>query len=269
MLLQSKNKPTRLKVQNKNNASATINAIIIEDEKNSMLFLKGILEKNCPQINIIGKLGSIKEAIRFFINNKLTIDIAFLDIEMPDGTIFQLLEQLEDISFHIIFTTAHNDYAEQAFRYSALDYFLKPLDPEDIVKAVDKLLQSKPDNIIKQLEVFREHYDSPNAFEKIILKGNKGMHFVYIKDIIRCMGSNCYTYFYFKDNSKVIISKTLLTYEKLLKKANFHRIHRSHLINLNFIKHYNNGKVILEDDTILTVSRRRKKAFEKVLNDLS
>ena len=269
MILLGENKPVKTLDQDSKNPSATLNAIIIEDEHNSMLFIQHLLNKNYPQINIIAKLTTLKDSLDFINNNKLTIDIAFLDIMMPEGTIFQMLDQLERIPFHIIFTTAHDTFAVQAFRYSALDYLLKPINPEDLIKTVDKLLHSKPQFITEQIEVFNEHYQHPNDFDKFILKDAKGIYSVNIKELIRCHGENNYTRFFFKDGSIIFVCQTLKTYEMLLKKLHFYRIHRSYMINTNYLKQYVDGYVILEDGTKLIVAKRRRAAFKDYLNSLN
>lgn len=249
---------------------STINAVIIEDEKKGLLYLKNILEKHCPQVKIVAELQSIKEGLDYLNHTEIEIELAFLDIQFPDGNIFQLLDQLEDIPFHIIFTTAYNEYAVQAFRYSALDYLLKPINPEDLVETVDKLINSEPKEIGPHLEMFEQHYNHPNVFEKFIINGMDGMHFINFRDITRCQGNDNYTYFYLRDGTKIVVAKTLGDFEDLLKGAYFYRIHKSHLINLNYMKRYANGVVIMDDTVEIEVARRRRKLFMdriKALND--
>ena len=238
-----------------------LRALIIEDEKKGLEYLIKILTKHCPQVEIVAQIGSIEEGLAFFETQAHTIDLAFLDIQLPDGNVFQLLDSLEDIDFHVIFTTAYNEYAVTAFRYSAIDYLLKPIIPEDLAATVHKLSARPPQNTKQQLTVFEEHYSNPNVFEKFIINGMDGMHFVNFKDIIRCQGNDNYSDFYLQDGTKIVVARTLGDYETLLKKAHFYRVHKSHLINLNYMNRYSDGYILMEDGSKIEVSRRRRKAF--------
>ena len=249
--------------------TTTINAVIIEDQIKGLLYLKKTLNKHCPQVKIVAELQSIKEALDFFNSTTIDIELAFLDIQLPDGNIFQFLDQLGDIPFHIIFTTAYDEYAVQAFRYSALDFLLKPINPEDLVMTVDKLIDTEPKEIGTHLEMFKQHFKHPNVFEKFIINGMDGMHFINFKDITRCQGNDNYTYFYLRDGSKIVVAKTLRDFEDLLKDAYFYRIHKSHLINLNYMKRYVNGIVIMDDSSKIEVARRRRKLFMEQIKSLN
>jgi len=248
-----------------------LKALIIEDEKQGMETLVGIIKRYCPQIEIVAQLVSVEEGLAFFANRNAKIDLAFFDIHLKNETIFQLIDQLKKIDFNIIFTTAHEQYAVDAFKYSALDYLLKPIDPERLEKTVSKIAATpKSREVIEnQIEVFDQYYNNPNTFAKFIINGMDGMHFVNVRDIVRCQGNDNYTTFYLKDKSKVVVAKTLSEYQGLLERAHFYRVHKSHLINLNFMTIFSGTEITMEDGLKIPVSRRRKKAFTDKIKALN
>ncbi|MEL6924336.1 MAG: LytTR family DNA-binding domain-containing protein [Bacteroidota bacterium] len=245
-----------------------LRALIIEDEKHGLEALTGILAEHCPQLEVVATLSSVAEGLAFF-ESGVKIDLAFFDIHLRNETIFQLIDQLKEIDFNIIFTTAHDQYAVDAFRYSALDYLLKPIDPERLSLTINKLNKvPRPQKAVEsQLEVFGQYYKNPNAFEKFTINGMDGMHFVNLRDIVRCQGNDNYTTFYLRDKTKVVVAKTLSDYQGPLERAHFYRVHKSHLINLNYMTMFSGTHIKMDDgrDTVVPVSRRRKKAFlEKI-----
>jgi two-component system LytT family response regulator len=247
-----------------------IRAIIIEDELKSRETLRGLISRFCNDVLICAEAGGVqsgKEAIQ-----EHQPDLVFLDIEMPDGSGFRLLERLDEINFEIIFTTAFEQFAIKAIRYAALDYLLKPIVPEELVAAVEKvkMLKEKKNNQ-KQIEVLLNNIN-PEVLEskKIVLSTSEKIHVVAMDDIIRCESDNYYTHFYFKDGGHLLISKTLKDVESLLQEGNFIRPHKSHLINTRYIRNFNRDQVaiVLSDGSMIPVSRRKKEKILEIINQL-
>ena len=241
------------------------NALIIDDESNARNALKNLLSKHCQQINVIGEAQNVAEGLSAI--RKYSPDLIFLDVQMPDGTGFDLLEQIGDVRFKVIFASAYDKFAIQAFRFSALDYLQKPVEPEKLIDACSKLgpADDKYDELNKKLEVL---LSNKNSFEKITLPTLDGIIFVKIKEIVRCESDNNYTNFFLKDGKRILVSKTLKEYDEMLSPFNFFRIHKSYLINLAFLEQYKKGEggyVIMEDGAELEVSRRRKEDFMQAL----
>jgi len=244
-----------------------VKCAIVDDEERARGLLTQLLKEHCPQVQVVFTASSPKEALKLLPNED--IDILFLDVEMQGETGFDLLEQLEDVSFDVIFTTAHSEYAIQAIRFSAIDYLLKPIDPEELVSAVQKAAARKPSQKaetsaeqIKLLMQMIKHQDSvPN---RITIPTLDGFIFINVADIIHCLGDTNYTNIFLNTGQKILSSKSLKVYEELLSPYNFFRIHKSHLINISYLKKYikgDGGRVVLNDGTELEVSRRKKEDF--------
>ena len=246
-----------------------IKAVIIDDEKRSRDTLVGMVERYCPNIEIIGQADGCQTGILKI--KELSPDIVFLDIQMPDGSGFKLLEDLDEYNFEVIFTTAHDQYAIKAIRFSALDYILKPINPDDLKNAIDKYLQKQnKGQINKNIQVLLDNIKSPNVVPKIILNTSEGIYIVKTDDIIRCESDDYYTRFFFINDSMILISKTLKQNEELLSEYNFIRTHKSHLINIKHIKSYlrSDGIIIMSDESKIPVSRRKKDKIVELLNHL-
>lgn len=205
------------------------------------------------------------EAIR-----KYEPEVVFLDIQMPDGSGFKLLETLDEINFEIIFTTAYDQFAIKAIKYSALDYLLKPIVPAELKAAVGKVEQKKGDGTInKHIRVLVDNNSEKSSSSKrIILSTSEGMHVIDVRDIIRCESDDYYTRFFIKERKTIMVSRTLKEHEELLSEYGFIRPHKSHLINLRYIKSYlktDGGYILLEDGTQVPVSRRKREmVFQKL-----
>lgn len=241
-----------------------MNALIIDDEINARESLRFLLTKHCPEINILNTGVSVEEGVQLILH--MQPDIVFLDIEMSDGTGFDLLTQLKDINFQFIFVTAFNNYAVRAFQFSAVDYLLKPVNPTLLIQSVEKLKQvtstHSPANQLKVLE------DNIEKIEKIIIKTENETHTIQLSDIVRCQADNYYTIFILQNDTKIIASKTLKEYANILEELNFFRTHQSHLINLACVENHKFGNisyVYLNNGDKIELSRRRKKPFlEKI-----
>lgn len=252
-----------------------IKAILIDDDQNLREGMKGLLERFAPNIKIIGEADSVVTGIE--VMDTLKPQVVFLDIQLNDGTGFDILEQLAAkngaIKSNIVFITAHEQYAIKAFRFSALDFLLKPVDPDELQKVILKIesvLEKTSDyaHIDLLLENIRKKVDN---FKRIALSTSDGIHLFEISDIIRCESEDNYTKFYIKNSKPVMISKTLKEYEELLTEHGFERIHQSHLINLNYLKSYikkDGGYVIMADESHLPISQRKRERLQEILKTI-
>ena len=252
-----------------------IKAILIDDDQNLREGMKGLLERFAPNIKLIGEADSVSTGIE--VMDTMKPQVVFLDIQLNDGTGFDILEQLAAkngaIKSNIVFITAHEQYAIKAFRFSALDFLLKPVDPEELQKVIVKIesvLEKTNDyaHIDLLLENIRKKVDN---FKRIALSTSEGIHLFDISDIIRCESEDNYTKFYIKNSKPVMISKTLKEYEELLTEHGFERIHQSHLINLNYLKSYikkDGGYVIMADESHLPISQRKRERLQEILKTI-
>ena len=241
-----------------------IKAIIIEDELNGLNNLKNMLAEFCTDVEVIGDAGSIADGLKILANPPVKPDVAFLDISLPDGLVFQLLNQLRPIDFDIIFVTAFEEYAIKACEYSSIGYVLKPIDPDALKEAVGRIKTEKNSETDKRLDVFNSYYNNPNAFTKMSISALDGIYFVNIKDINRFEAEDNYTHIFLSDGRKITASKTIKAYEELLKPFNFYRVHKRHVINLNYMEKFvkgDGGYLVMEDKMKIEVSRRRRPAF--------
>jgi len=252
-----------------------ITALLIDDDSNLRAGMKGLLEMYAPNIKILGEADSVKAGITAIAAYKP--DVVFLDIQLGDGTGFDILEQLTQkhgkLTSHVVFITAHEEYAVKAFRFSALDYLLKPVDPEDLRKVVEKITKVLANNdsyahIDLLLENIRKKVDK---FKRIALSTSDGIHLFEVSDIIRLESQDNYTKFYIKDNKPVLIAKTLKEYEDLLSEQGFERIHQSHLINLAYLRSYikkDGGYAVMADNSHLPISQRKRERLQDLLRSL-
>lgn len=252
-----------------------ITALLIDDDANLRAGMELLLARYAPEIKILGQADSVATGITAI--DTLKPQVVFLDIQLSDGTGFDILEQVAQkngqSSSHIVFITAHEQYAIKAFRFSALDFLLKPVDPEELQKVIRKIhdvLQKNDsyEHIDLLLENIRRKVDN---FKRIALSTSDGIHLFEISDIIRCESEDNYTRFYIKNNKPVLISKTLKEYEELLTEHGFERIHQSHLINLAYLKSYirkDGGYVIMADNSNLPISQRKKERLQELLKTL-
>ncbi len=239
-----------------------LNALIIDDEIDARNALEVLLTKFVKDVNVVGQASGVKTGIEQI--NSLNPDVVFLDINMEDGTGFDLLDELSEIKFHLVFVTAFNQYAIKAFKYTAFDYLLKPVDLQELRKCVERLNSIGKVTVGNtRMQELRTTHKS-GQFSKITLPNLGGFDVVDIEEIIRCEGQKNYTTFYLKDNRKLVVSKTLKEYELILQEHNFLRVYQSHLINLKCIKQYQKGRggtVVMEDGSEIPVSREKKEVL--------
>lgn len=248
-----------------------IRAYIVEDEPQGRNNLKNFLDKHCGDVQIVAEAGSVAEGLQHLNNDKLEIDLAFMDIKLSDGLIFQLLDQLNTINFDIIFVTAFERFAIEACNYSSIGYILKPIDADELQKAVNRVRAGKNNHIEERLEIFKQIYNNPNVFTKMSISALDGIYFVNIQDIIRFEADDNYTNIYLENGKKITASKTIKSYEELLEHANFYRVHKRHVINLNYMHKYvkgDGGYLVMDDGMKIEVSRRRRPAFMEQIRRL-
>lgn len=252
-----------------------INAILIDDDSNLRDGMRELLSFYAPDIAIVGEAEDVAGGVA--VIDKLKPQVVFLDIQLNDGTGFDVLEQLAQkngsTNAHIVFITAHEEYAIKAFRFSALDFLLKPVDPDELETVIAKIRTVLEKNnsyahIDLLLENIRKKVDN---FKRIALTTSDGIHLFEVSDIIRCEGEDNYTTFYIKNNKPLIISRTLKEYEELLSEYGFERIHQSHLINIAYLKSYvkkDGGYVVMADNTQLPISQRKKERLQEIIKSL-
>ncbi|HNW98310.1 MAG TPA: LytTR family DNA-binding domain-containing protein [Bacteroidales bacterium] len=248
-----------------------IRTIIIDDEKTSRETLLGLLKRYCKNVEVVAEADGYRNGIE--VIHKFKPDVVFLDIQMPDGSGFKMLEDIGEINFEVIFSTAYDQFAIKAIKYSALDYLLKPINPEDLINSIEKLetkLTKGKDNT--NVKFLIDTVKSPNLnTKKIVLSTSEGMHIVDIDNIIRCESEDYYTKFFFKDGKTIMVSRTLKENEELLSEFNFIRPHKSHLINLKYVKSFlkiDGGSIVMTDGSYVPVSRRKREQILDIINHL-
>jgi two-component system, LytTR family, response regulator len=241
-----------------------INCVIVDDEPKNIRVLIKMLEEFCPEALIVGEATNATEAEKTIV--KLQPDLLFLDVEMPYGNAFDLLDRLMPVKFEIVFVTAFNDYTLKAFKYSALDYLLKPVNIEELRTAVQKASEKlRLRNTNKQLNNLLANLKQPDASSyKLALPSMEGLVFVPTDTITRCEASGGYTVFYLKSGEKILSAKNIKEYEEILPPSTFLRVHNSHIINLMCIKKYHKGRggyIEMDDQALIEVASRRKNEF--------
>lgn len=243
--------------------------VIIDDEARARKSIADILNLSPRNFEVVEEADGVKTGIEAIRKHKP--DLILLDINMPDGTGFDLLKALDYINFKIIFITAYEKFAVKAFEFSAIDYILKPTDPKKLLEAIEKALQVvEQENINFKLNALFANLDSVNPdSKKLVLKTAEKIYLVSTSDIIRCESDLGYTQFYLSTGKNILVSKNLKDYEVMLHGLGFFRIHQSHLINLKYIDYYDKtegGSIKMTDKSMLPLSRRKKDSFLKLIN---
>jgi len=234
-----------------------LNAIIVEDEETSREILKNYLKKYCPNVNVLGEASNVDEALILIRNNGL--DLVFLDVEMPYGNAFDLLDKVGDINFETIFVTAYNHYAIDALNAHASYYLMKPISIDELIKAVDYVTEIKTKEDALQDQVLIPKTNNVNG--KITIPQQDGFEVINTSDILYCKADDNYTEIYLNTNKKKLVSKTLKYFEDALNDTNFARVHKSYLVNVNEIVKYVKGKggsVVLSNGKEIMVSASKK-----------
>lgn len=245
-------------------------AVIVEDELDGLNNLKNILKANCPDVKLVGTASSVAEAVKLFKNPNLQPNVAFLDINLKDGLVFEALNQLPSINFEIIFVTAYEKYAIKACQYASIGFVMKPIDADELADAVKRIPKGNGE-VEKRYDLFSKVYNNPNAFEKLSISAVDGIYFVHIRDVLRLEAEDNYTHIYMKNGTKITASKTIKWYEELLQPMNFYRVHKRHVINLNYMQKFvkgDGGYLVMDDGMNIEVSRRRRPAFMEQMRKL-
>jgi two-component system LytT family response regulator len=245
-----------------------LKTVIIDDDYVSRMILREMLEKFLDNIEILGEAATVAEGVKLIEDTDP--ELVLLDISMPDGTGFDLLDKLKTINFKLIFITAYSEYAVKAFKYSAFDYIVKPLNVDELTKAIKRIPLIRQVDTKVRVTTLKENLLSSdeNSSKTVALPEINGFAIVKIDDIVRCEGKRNYTRIIFKEASEKIVSRTLLEFEHLLTPLGFVRIHRSHLVNiLNVVRYLKSdgGMVELKTGELLKVSPKHK---ENLLNKL-
>lgn len=246
-------------------------AIIIEDEERSRSVLENLLETYCPEITMVDQGGSVKEGIRSIKKHKP--DILFLDIQLLDGTGFDILEQCTDFQGAVIFTTAFDQYALKAFKFSAIDYLLKPIDIEELKAAVSKACSNSEQQFASQkiTHLLTNLKRNPNEHPVLLVSTIDSIEFIRITDIVRCEAQGAYCMLHLAEGRPLLASKVIKEFEFLLKDYAFFRVHQSHLVNLNRVAKYlkSHSAVLMRDGKEIQVARSRKEDFLRAMASLS
>ncbi len=242
-----------------------IRAVIIDDEEDARDVLANILTEHFASIKLVGQADDIESGVQ--VIQKSNPQLVFLDIKMPGGTGFDLLERIPEKDFEVVFITAYDTFTMKAFEFSAIGYLLKPIRVKDLKKTVERLEKFLLKDTDKRLKVLIENYGiGEGKIKKLVIPNIEGFEVLEIEDIIRCEGERNYTNFVLTNGKKILVSKTLKEYDELLSEHGFFRIHQSSLVNLHHVKKYiksGGGKVEMSDGTKMQVARQRKVAFVK------
>ena len=234
-----------------------LKTIIVEDEKTSREILKNYLAKYCPNVEVLGEAENIEEALVLIRNNEL--DLVFLDVEMPYGNAFDLLDKLGDVDFETVFVTAYDHYAIDALNNHASYYLLKPISIDELIKAVDYVVETKKQELELQNSVLKTKVTSTDG--KITIPTQEGFEVLEIQNILYCKADDNYTQLFLVDGYKKLVSKTLKYFETILSENGFVRIHKSYLVNVNYVTTYKKGKggtVVLNNGKELSVAPSKK-----------
>lgn len=247
-----------------------LRAIIIDDEKNALEVLKMQLKSYCPEVEVVKVSLGGKQGITDILQHQP--ELVFLDIEMPVYNGFDVIEATQHLTYKVIFTTAYDQFAIKAFRYSALDYLLKPIDIEELKRAVQKLSRlEKPDMAAMLKKLYVEFNPGMGYQKRIAIPMGEAFEMIHTQDILRCESDSNYTTLYLKDSRKVTLTRTLKEIEESLPNPPFFRIHHSHLVNIDCINKWyktDGGYVVMSDGAQINISRSRKDAFFDLMQKL-
>lgn len=248
-----------------------LKTIIVDDEDHVRGTLGKFLEKYCPQVKLAGEAGSVQEA--YEVINKTHPDLILLDIQLGDGTGFDLLKKFDFPPFKVIFITAHDEYAVQAFKVSAVDFILKPVNPLELNDAISKAQQVVQDELRIKLDALETNLQKGNqALKKIVIKTLENIYVIDTNDIVYCESDGSYTTIFTLGKEKILSSKPIKEYDELLAAYGFFRVHRSYLINLSFIKRFekqDGGYVVLSENSKVPVASRKKEELMELFERLN
>ncbi len=247
-----------------------IKALIIDDEPIIRRMLSLMLKQHCPDVHVSGEAGSVTEAYGLIL--EMNPDLVFLDIKMDDGTGFDLLQKFKKVDFHVIFITAFEEYAVKAFRFSAVDYLLKPVEVDELISSVEKLkhlLNAEQDMRITTL--VKNMQEGKKEDRKIVLRTHERFHFVKMSEILYCESEANYTTFYLVNGIAILVSKPLKEFEDMLVDYNFYRPHKSYLINLSNISGFEKsegGCIIMSNNARVPIASRKREEFLRIVEGM-
>lgn len=246
-----------------------IRCILIDDEKNALEMMEWLIKTYCPSVEIAAMCSSAEQGIEAI--HKLKPDVVFLDIEMPKMNGFDMLEQFDKLFFDVVFCTAYDQFAIKAFKYSALNYLLKPVDPADLKATVQRIEERKTIPTKEQFDLLLQsmHQQVKTTPQRIALTTNDGLIFVPTADIIYCEAESNYTNVVLDGGKKILVSKVLKDIDEALSGADFYRVHSSFLININRIKKFvrgDGGYIVMDNDATVSISRSRKQEFMELFS---
>lgn len=241
-------------------------ALLIDDETRARLAVRQLVAKHCPQVEIVQESDGVLSGIKAI--KKTNPELVFLDIKMRDGSGFNLLDQLDQINFHVIFITAFDEFAIKAFQYNAIHYLLKPIGVQGLVDAVNRTVHSSFKPSVDAWHKLNSDIKN-RKLDCLALPTRSGFKTVVPEDVIHCQSDNYYTRFYFKDGSKFLVSRTLKFYEELLTTHGFFRVHQSYLVNLSEVVEYrrhHGGMLVLSNHQEIPVSKSKREMLFNILN---
>lgn len=248
-----------------------MNVVIVEDEQQNLETLEEILQNHCEQVKITGTASTVSEAVQ--VIDEVNPDLLLMDINLPDGNSFDILKQIKRKDYKLIFITAFEEYAIKAIKLSALDYIVKPVDPKELIQAIDKAqtaIEEKESNL--KIDALLANVNNlSHKKEKIVLKTAESIFILDIQDIIRVESEGSYTRFYTNKGNKILISKTMKDYEDVLTDSGFFRIHKSHIVNMNYLIRFDKsegGYLVMTDQSKVPVSYRKKEKLLEYINNL-
>jgi two-component system, LytTR family, response regulator len=239
-----------------------LKAIIIDDELKGRIALRQKIADYCPGVEVAGEAATAEEGIE--VIRRLQPQIVFLDIEMPGMNGFEMLKAIDQQNFHLIFTTAYDQYALKAFRFAAFDYLLKPVDIEELRQAVSRVMQQSQHHTPQKIEALEENLRAGTMLTKIAVPSSNGLFFYNLSDIVCLEAQSNYTVIHFLSDPKLVASRTLKEFEELLPPDSFFRAHHSYIINLHYIKRYirgDGGQIEMQNGKYIDLARRKKELF--------
>ena len=246
-----------------------MNVIIVDDEIAVRKSITTLLRESYPEINITASAGTIVEGYEAIKQHRP--DLLFLDVELPDGSGFDLLKKISPVNFKVIFITGHQEYALRAIKVSALDFILKPFETEELHRAVEKALEAiNHDEEQLKLQVLNENLQNKKILKRIILYTSDHLHLVSVSDIIRAEADSNYTRFWLSGGKRIMVSRTIKNFDELLSGSGLIRVHQSHLVNIKYIDKFvkrDGGYLQLKDSTSIPVSHNLKKQVLKAISD--
>lgn len=245
-----------------------LKTILVDDEQINLKVLETLLEKHCPNVEIIGRFSDPAEAIEGI--QELRPDMVFADIEMPTMSGVEMIRSIPEVDFDVVFITAHNNYAVDAFKVAAIDYIVKPPQTDAVKIAVDRVAEKRRSNVSREQlnELITQIKSGYKEKPRLALNTHEKIFFVNLEEIVRCEASGVYTVFHLMDGKKHMVSKNIQKFEDLLEEHGFYRPHRSHIINLEYVKEFvkeGEGHLLMADGSRVEVSRYRKEEILKKL----